>query len=254
MDKMHIAITAVGIILFLWFAIPIAAGIFNIGNVTGMILSAAVAAYGMFYQRVHVQLAQMWQNGGGKVLLAAVCSMAAAVCAAAVVETILIVQSAFHQPPTGTNATAVVLGCSVKGTRPSTVLAERIEAAYEYLTEHPDAVCVLSGGKGEGEDISEAECMYRCLTAKGIDGNRLIKEDRSTTTEENLRFSRELLKERGIEEPITIITSEFHQYRANQVAKRLGIISYSTPSHTFILYLPTFYVRELYGILYYRIR
>lgn len=52
---------------------------------------------------------------------------------------------------------------------------------------------------------------------------------------------------------VTIITSEFHEYRANQTAKRLGITSYSTPSRTFFLYLPTFYVRELYGILYYKI-
>ncbi len=147
----------------------------------------------------------------------------------------------------------MVLGCSVKGERPSRVLSERLCAAYEYLNRNPKAVCVLSGGQGDGEEISEAECMYRYLTGRGIDGARLLLEDRSTTTAENLQYSMELLQQHGIDGPVTIITSEFHEYRANQTAKRLGITSYSTPSRTFFLYLPTFYVRELYGILYYKI-
>lgn len=140
-----------------------------------------------------------------------------------------------------------------QGERPSRVLNERLCAAYEYLNRNPKAVCVLSGGQGDGEEISEAECMYRYLTGRGIDGARLLLEDRSTTTAENLQYSMELLQQHGIDGPITIITSEFHEYRANQTAKRLGITSYSTPSRTFFLYLPTFYVRELYGILYYKI-
>ena len=96
--------------------------------------------------------------------------------------------------------------------------------------------------------------MYRYLTERGIEPERLILEDASTTTEENLKYSAALLEERGIGGDITIVTSEFHEYRANQVAERLGITSYSTPSHTFFVYLPTYYVRELYGILYYMIR
>lgn len=95
--------------------------------------------------------------------------------------------------------------------------------------------------------------MYRYLTERGIAPERLFKEDRSSNTNENLKFSLEILKGQGIDGPITIITSEFHEYRANAVAQKLGIESYSTPSHTFFLYLPTFYVRELYGILYYMI-
>ena len=167
-------------------------------------------------------------------------------------ETVCIVRSALHRPPE--NTTAVVLGCSVKGERPSRILEERLEAAYDYLEQNPEAFCVLSGGQGPGEDISEAECMYRYLTERGIAPERLILEDASTTTEENLKYSAALLEERGIGGDITIVTSEFHEYRANQVAERLGITSYSTPSHTFFVYLPTYYVRELYGILYYMIR
>ena len=245
-------ITAVGAIFFLWFAIPIFAGIFNIGNVTGMILSVMISAYGIFHRTLHMWIAKLWQQNGGKIALSLVTVVAVAVLGIALVETFCIVRSAMNHPPA--NTTAVLLGCKVNGTKASTVLAERIDAAYDYLMENPDAICVLSGGKGDGEDISEAECMYRYLTDKGIAPERLILEDASTTTEENLTFSKELLKEHGIEGPITIVTSEFHEYRANQTAERLGIESYSTPSHTFFIYLPTYYVRELYGILYYMIR
>ena len=57
------------------------------------------------------------------------------------------IHSALHTPPQ--NTTAVVLGCSVKGTKPSRILEERIDAAYDYLSVNKDAVCILSGGRGQ---------------------------------------------------------------------------------------------------------
>ena len=68
-----------------------------------------------------------------------------------------------------TDSTVVVLGCQVKGEAPSLTLTERLDAAYDYLCSHPDAACILSGGQGDDEKISEAECMYRYLTKKGFD-------------------------------------------------------------------------------------
>ena len=109
----------------------------------------------------------------------------------------------------------IVLGCSVHGTAPSWVLSNRIEAAYQFLTEHPDTVAVLSGGQGRGEDISEAQCMFDRLVQKGIDPDRLIREDKSTSTRENFRFSYALIRERSPEvTSITVISSETHLYRA----------------------------------------
>lgn len=253
MDKLHTVIAMMGAIVFLWFAIPfVARGILNIGNVTGMLLAAMLCGYGVFYVKVHLWLAKFWQCGLGKVVTVAVVLIVILVFGIVVAETIGMVRVARNHPPQ--NTTAVVLGCSVKGTKPSRVLEERLEAAYDYLIENPEVYCVLSGGQGEGEDISEAECMYRYLTEKGIAPERLLCEDKSTTTEENLLFSKALLEERGISGDITIVTSEFHAYRAAKMAERLGMNSYSTPSHTFFLYLPTYYVRELYGILYYVIK
>lgn len=248
MSRLHMVITVLGVIFFLWFALPSFA-IFSIGSVTGMILSALLFFYGIFYLKIHIFIGKLWQSPLGKAGLGCLAFLTFAVASIAILETVGMVRIALNRPPE--NTTAVIMGCSVKGERPSRVLNERLEAAYEYLTENEEALCVLSGGQGPGEDISEAECMYRYLTDRGIAPERLLKEDRSTNTDENLKFSADILRERGVGGDITIITSEFHEYRANKVAEKLGIKSYSTPSHTFFAYLPTFYVRELYGILYY---
>ena len=146
-------------------------------------------------------------------------------------------------------ATVVVLGCRVYGERASLMLVERLEAAYEYLTEHEESACVLSGGQGPGENISEAECMYRYLVARGIDPARLYKEDKSTDTRENLKYSKSLIEENGLHPVIAIATSEFHEYRAGQLAKELGMEYGAVSGRTAIWLFPTYYVRELYAIL-----
>lgn len=253
MDKLHTIIAGAGAIFFLWFAIPLVAReIINIGNITGMLLAVLLLGYGLCYLWVHRWIAGIWQSGVGKATIMLAATVTVVVFVIAAVETVGMVRAAGNHPPQ--NATAVVLGCSVKGERPSRILKERLDTAYEYLLANPKAYCVLSGGQGDGEAISEAECMYRYLTEKGIEPERLLREDASTNTKENLLFSKKLLEESGFSGDITIVTSEFHAYRAAKTAERLGINSYSTPSHTFFLYLPTYYVRELYGILYYIIQ
>ena len=89
----------------------------------------------------------------------------------------------------------IVLGAGVNGTEPSLTLHERINATYTYLSQHPEAVAVLSGGQGANEEISEAACMYRELTGLGISGSRLLLEEKSTSTMENLQFSLALVEE-----------------------------------------------------------
>ena len=134
------------------------------------------------------------------------------------------IHSALHTPPQ--NTTAVVLGCSVKGTKPSRILEERIDAAYDYLSVNKDAVCILSGGRGPGEDITEAQCMYEVLTKRGISENRLILEERSTTTEENLKYTGEILKTL---DPADIrVNSSIDVYQNPKNKKEEIFISYPT--------------------------
>ena len=237
-----------GLVAFIWFAIPfLVAGICNIGNLTGMIISILLMFYIKCMPLVHMGVQKLWKKKVGKGVLLSLGTIMISVILLVVVETGCMISSATKEPEK--NATAVVLGCRVYGERPSLSLVERLEAAYVYLTEHPQAVCVVSGGKGDGENISEAEAMYRWLTDKGIDASRIYKEEKSTDTDENIRFSKEIIEQNNLHEDIAIITSEYHTYRAGIIADKYELNYGAAPGKTAIWLLPTFYVRELYAIL-----
>ena len=144
----------------------------------------------------------------------------------------------------------IVLGAGVNGREPSLSLYHRLVAAETWLKEHPDSIAVLSGGQGPKEEISEAACMYQWLVDNGIAAERLYKEEASTTTRENLLFSKQLIEEQGLHPVIAIATSEYHEYRAGMIADALDITWAAVPGKTAIWLFPTYYVRELYGILY----
>ena len=92
--------------------------------------------------------------------------------------------------------------------------------------------------------------MYDYLVNKGISGDRIYQEDRSTTTAENLTFSKEILEKENLGNSIAIVTNEFHEYRAFLIAKKLGLNPYAIPARTSWWLFPTFTVREWFGILY----
>lgn len=238
----------VGVIGFLWFILPmVVAGIMNIGNVTGIVVSVLFILYMTFLPMINKWVRKVWSNDNTKWVLVGFGAVVVGIVLLAIVETGCIVSANLKKP--AENATAVVLGCRVYGERASLSLVERLEAAYDYLVENPKAACVVSGGQGSGENISEAECMYRWLVEKGIEEKRIYKEDRSTSTEENIAFSKDVIEENGLNENIAIVTSEYHSYRAGVLAEKNGI-SYGTAlGKTAIWLFPTFYVRELYGIL-----
>lgn len=145
----------------------------------------------------------------------------------------------------------VVLGAGVNGTVPSLSLQERIDAAYAYLTSHPQTVAILSGGQGPREEITEAACMFRELTELGIDPSRLLLEERSTSTIENLQFSMDVAENVTGQRPtaIGIVSSEYHLFRAGLFAKELGLASVGIPAKTtwFSLRL-NYYLREIVAV------
>lgn len=117
----------------------------------------------------------------------------------------------------------IVLGAGVHGKTPSRVLNQRINATYDFLTEYPEAKAILSGGKGPGEDITEASCMKEKLLTMGIDEDRLLLEENSTSTKENLMFSKKILdKIAPNTKEITVISSDTHLYRACFLANEEG--------------------------------
>ncbi len=242
-------IVILGILGVIWFCIPLVKHkILNIGNATGIVVFLCMVIYGMKMPLIHQWLIRIWDNRAGKVVLGVAALLVLTVSTLTVVFSVCMFKAAGQNPKE--NPTVVVLGCRVYGEQASLMLRERLEAAYAYLTEHEDAVCILSGGQGNGEDISEAECMYRYLTEKGISKNRLYKEDKSTSTRENLEFSLEIITEEQLNKEIAIVTNEFHEYRAAQIAKALGLEVSAVPAKTAWWLFPTYYVRELYGIVY----
>lgn len=239
----------VGTILLIFFLIPLLfMGILNTGNGIGITFSFLMILYGIFFRQVNEKIKKLNQSRAGKIILRILSVIIAVILIFIVWATAKMIWAASNAPDKET--TVVVLGCQVKPYGPSLMLAERLEATYEYLKENPDTKCILSGGQGSDEPMSEARCMYDWLVKKGIDKERLYIEDKSTSTRENLLFSKQIIENEGLNPAMTIITNEFHQYRASEIAKSLGIESYSVSGNTLITLLPTYYVRELGGTLF----
>ncbi|MGE7928597.1 YdcF family protein [Lysinibacillus xylanilyticus] len=132
----------------------------------------------------------------------------------------------------GTATYIIVLGAKVKpGGIPSLSLKNRLEEAVKYLNKYPHVKVIVSGGQGADEDQTEASVMFKYLLDKGIDTNRILVEEQSTSTYENLLFSKELLP-KGTKK-ITILSNDFHLKRAKYLAESLGfevdVVAAETP-------------------------
>ena len=148
----------------------------------------------------------------------------------------------------------IVLGAGVNGTVPSLSLRERLDAAYDYMLANPDAICIVSGGQGRGEDITEALCMYNDLTGKGIDPERVWMEDKATSTRENIAYSLALIEEKTGHRPETagLLSSEYHLFRAGLFAREQNLTAVGIPAKTswFSLRL-NYFLREIVAVWYY---
>lgn len=144
----------------------------------------------------------------------------------------------------------IVLGAGLHGETPSATLQVRLDAALEQLSAHPQAVAVLSGGQGHNETVTEASAMARYLTARGIEPSRLYLEEQARNTEQNLRFSREIIAENHLEGSIAVVSNGFHLYRAKHLAKRMDLqvetISAPLP---YAWLIPCVYLREACSLL-----
>lgn len=115
----------------------------------------------------------------------------------------------------------VVLGASVYPDGPSPGLVRRIDAVMNVLDDHPDAVIIASGGQGKSEPMSEAQCIRDELVKRGVDPARILLEDRSTDTLENLRYSRELIARDDA--AVAVVTNNYHVWRSLRLARKVGL-------------------------------
>ena len=236
------------------FLAPLSVKIINIGNAFGFIVCASAAVISLFWPLFTKLAGRIWQSLPGKIFLASSgVLLAGGFILCGILSCLML--SEINDPPKNNDTTLVLLGCKVNKGGPSLMLSRRIKAAGKFLAEHPDIPVVVSGGQGEDEYISEAECMRSYLVQLGISEDRIYMEDKSEDTKENLLFSRKVIEENGLPATITLCTDGFHQYRAEMLARQQGIkstynISASTPGWL----LPTYWVREWFGIVFYTIK
>lgn len=163
----------------------------------------------------------------------------------------LVVSAMLDQPSPGADY-VVILGAKVNGTRPSLSLRYRIDAAAEYLLENPGTMAVASGGQGENEGISEGQAIADGLIERGIPAERILREEQSTSTKENLLFSKACIESAGgspERSSVVVVSSDFHVFRAKALARKCGYGSVEGKSARSVAGLqPNYCVRECFAI------
>jgi len=144
----------------------------------------------------------------------------------------------------------IVLGAQVNGETPSLMLAARLRTAQNYLEANPDSCAILSGAQGPGESITEARAMRLWLEKRGIDPSRLIEEDRSRSTIENIRNSFEIIKAEGGADKICVLSNDFHLRRAQVIGAleghKLYAVNAPTPRPDLAV---CYYLREYFSFI-----
>lgn len=143
----------------------------------------------------------------------------------------------------------IVLGAQVRGNQPSKTLEARIKQAATYLKQHSNTIAICSGGQGPGELITEASAIKKGLISLGIEPNRILLEETSTNTVENILRSKILLPHRS-ELQVVLVTSDFHVFRAKHIAKKQGLTDVSTyGASEFTVTTLNYYVREFFAVI-----
>ena len=145
----------------------------------------------------------------------------------------------------------IVLGAGLRGKTPSLTLLDRLRKCLEYANENEEVVIIVTGGQGKGEDITEASAMKKYLVDRGIDESRIVKEEKSTSTVENIKFAKKIMEDmdgKSVHSAV-IISNRFHLLRAKAIAREFKIIPYGMPSATRVYLAPKYYVREYFAML-----
>lgn len=235
MKAVRYAGAAVCLALAAYFMAPLVMGILHIGMVYPAALLALAAAM-LLRPRWFRRLPRWLRRTGGALLGAGLALLAAMLV-------MMAVQAGNRPGPE--DCTVVVLGCQVSANgEPTVMLRDRIDAAYDYLTAHPESRCVASGGQNDNEPISEAACIRNTLAARGIDPDRILLEGRSRSTEENLRFTAEIIRQQGLNPRVAIASDNFHQLRASVWARRCGLEAESLGCASWWPLGPGYWARE----------
>lgn len=233
------------LIIKLYYA-PLKVKILNAGNFFGLCVAAVLLIFAVFFNQIINLIKKIAQKKAGKAVLSV---LLAFVIAGTALFTGTLASVISNAKQSATNETTViVLGCRIWGSRPSGALKARVNAAKQHLEKNEDAVAILSGGQGSDEDLSEAQCMYNLLVDAGIDPSRLYIEDKSTSTDENIAFSKKIIQENNLSMDVAVATTDYHQKRAKMICEKNGLKSTSLPSRSGKDTRATFFTREVFGV------
>lgn len=142
----------------------------------------------------------------------------------------------------------LILGAQMKSHGPSDVLRRRLDTAIAYLEENPQTMVIVSGGQGANEPVTEARGMYEYLTQRGIAPERILLEEKSGNTWENLHYSSELLDPE--KDSVVLVTNNFHVFRATGIAKKMGYENLSgLAADSYPFMVPNNMLREFLGVI-----
>lgn len=162
-----------------------------------------------------------------------------------IVVHLAITATAKKEPPANVEY-VLVLGAKINGEELSLSLYNRVKKALEYLEDNPNTKVIVSGGQGPGELITEAEAMARYFMSNGVVKERIIKEELSTNTYENIKYSKELL---GDQKEVVIVSNDFHLFRASVIAKRLDLEPYTLAAETPTIVKANLWAREYIAVI-----
>ena len=149
----------------------------------------------------------------------------------------------------------IVLGAAVHGDKVTWVLENRLNTAIEYMETHPNAICIVSGGQGAGESVTEASAMKKYMVERNVDPSRVYTEERAKNTKENFEYSKVMIDELlGNNARIAFVTTNFHVYRAGQVARAQGVNAVGIPADDVWYLRLNNFLRECVGICVYALR
>ena len=148
----------------------------------------------------------------------------------------------------------IVLGAQVYRSGPSITLRYRLDRAASYMKDHPDTMCIVTGCQGYNEPASEAECMKDYLVGIGVEDERILLEPKAENTVQNMQYSIEMIRERDGDEalaaPVSIVTNDFHMFRALHLAKKQGLKdARGIAAGSVKAFLPNNVLRECMGVV-----
>ena len=241
---MKAVVIGIGAAIIAIYFSPLLKSKVNIGNIFGISVGAFIITVSVFFEKI----VYLFSFTLGKIII---CFAATVISIFFITFFITLIKIISNARLSATDEDIVIiLGCRVKGKKPSKALYSRCLSASKFLKANKNAKAILSGGQGKDEQISEAECMYGIMTAFGTDESRLIKEEKSTSTYENLLFSKEFTDTNRI----AIATSEYHIYRAKLIAKELGFSASAIPAKSIPVLRVSYFTREVFGVWYLKIK